>query len=150
MLNQGANFRKNTGVENGVSEPGIVAGDISETPNCLLFDFQMGDRVSDGDQDRDGTILDELEHELAVARSNIRQAPDSLKLKLGRLLDLTQVQQSRNHVHVHSLLNRWVLFERHQFSEADGGQNLVDQAIRAYALDDLIEVFLLFQGTEGS
>lgn len=71
----------------------------------------MGSRFSDADQDRDGTVLDELQHELAIARRNVREAPNCLKLKLGRLDGLAQLQQAWDHIHVDRLLNRRVLFK---------------------------------------
>lgn len=98
-------------VKDSVSESDIISRDVTEAPNGLLFDLNMGVGVGDANQDWDSTIFDQLEDKLAVARRNVREAPDGLELQLGRVQGLTQLQQAGDHVSVHGLLNWRVLLE---------------------------------------
>ena len=82
--------------------------------------------VHDGNEDGHRLVLNQLENEVTVARGDVSQTPDGLKLKLGAFSILAKLEEARDQVAIDSLLDRWVRLERQELSETGHCENLHD------------------------
>ena len=77
---------------------------------------------------------------MAVARSDVCQAPDCFKLELGALDVLAKLEETWDQVTIDSLLDRWVNLKGQKFPNSRDSQDLNDLLVTGEQGYDLIEV----------
>ena len=100
MVKQDADFFSGTSSEDRVPVRRIVARDVSEAPDGLLFDLEAVRCVDDVYKDVDGVALDELEHVHRLPAGDVRQTPDGFELDLVGWPMLSDVQDHGDQVSV--------------------------------------------------